>query len=91
VAPTGNRWGLASPATLMASGSRIDNHALIIGLSLDVPKTGAGRPVAAAAIVPGYGARSALQRNHVVSQAEQSALDAVVQARFDAYLDRVAH
>jgi len=90
VAPNGNRWGLASPASLMASGSRTDNHALIIGLSLDVPKAGAGRPAVAAAIVPGYGARSALQRK-VVSQAEQSALDAVVQARFDAYLDRVAH
>jgi hypothetical protein len=91
VAPSGNRWGLASPASLTASGSRIDNHALIIGLSLDVPKAGAGRPAVAAAVVPGYGTRSALQRNHVTSQAEQSALDAVVQARLDAYLDRVAH
>jgi hypothetical protein len=89
VAPTGNRWGLASLADVTASGSRLDKHALIIGLSLDVPKRAMARPVAAAAaVVPGYVGRSALQKGDVRSLAEQSALDAVTQARLDAYLDR---
>jgi hypothetical protein len=91
VAPTGNRLGLASPASLTASGSRIDKHALIIGLSLDAPKANAARPVAAAAVVPGYVGKSALQRSNVHSLTEQSALDAVTQARLDAYLDRAVH
>jgi hypothetical protein len=88
VAPSGNRWGLASPASLTASGSRVDKHALIIGLSLDVPKGTVARTVAAAAVVPGFVGRSALQRTNIRSFAEQSALDAVTQARLDAYLDR---
>jgi hypothetical protein len=85
VAPVGNAWGLANPAGVTASASRIDAHKLIIGLSLDVPK---GVSVAAAAVVPGYSARSALQRGDVRSPTEQSALNAVSQARLDSYLDR---
>ncbi|MET4518314.1 hypothetical protein [Bradyrhizobium sp. I1.7.5] len=89
VAPTGNRWGLASAAGLGVSGSRLDKHALIIGLSLDTTKRAAVRQTAAAAVVvPGYAGRSALQRSNVRSANEQSALDAVGQARLDAYLDR---
>jgi len=91
VAPTGNRLGLASPASLTASGSRVDKHMLIIGLSLDVPKATSARTVAAAAVVPGYVGKSALQRSNIHSRAEQSALDAVTQARLDAYLDRAVH
>jgi len=88
VTPTGRRWGLASPTNLTASGSRIDKHALIIALSLDTPK-GAVKSTAGGTVVPGYaGGRSALQRNHVRSGTEQSALDALIQARLDAYLDR---
>jgi hypothetical protein len=88
VAPVGNRWGLASPADVVASGSRVDTHKLIIGLSLDDAKGTAGRPVAAAAVVPGYAGKSALQKGNVRSATEQSALNAVSQARIDAYLDR---
>jgi hypothetical protein len=91
VAPIGNRLGLASVANVTASGSRLDKHALIIGLSLDVPKGKIVRPVAAAAVVPGYVGRSALQKGTVRSLTEQSALDAVAQARLDAYLDRTVH
>jgi hypothetical protein len=86
VAPVGNAWGLASPASVTGSALRIDKHALIIGLSLDKPK---GKSVAAAMAVPGYAAgRSALQKDSVRSPTEQSALDAVGQARLDSYLDR---
>ncbi|WP_143109158.1 hypothetical protein [Bradyrhizobium sp. Rc3b] len=89
VAPSGSRWGLASAASLGVSGSRVDRHALIIGLSLDTTKRTPPRQTAAAAIVaPGLVARSALQRSNVRSANEQSALDAVAQARLDAYLDR---
>jgi hypothetical protein len=84
VAPVGNAWGLASPASVTGSASRIDVHKLIIGLSLDVPK---GKSVAAAA-VPGSAGRSALQKGIPLPPTEQSALDAVGQARLDSYLDR---
>jgi hypothetical protein len=88
VTPTGNRWGFAAAASLSASGSRVDKHALIIGLSLDEPKEAALRKTAAVAVVvPGF-ARSALQRTHIRSLTEQSALDAVTQQRLDTYLDR---
>jgi hypothetical protein len=86
VAPAGNGWGLLSPASITAGGSRLDKHALIIGLSLDAPKGTSGRAVAA--VVPGGLGRSALQRGGVRSPTEQSALDAVTQARLDSYLDR---
>jgi len=88
VAPVGNAWGLASPgASVSAGASRIDKHSVIIGLSLDKPK---GTLATAAAVVPGAAVgRSALQRSGVLSRTEQSALDAVKQARIDAYLDRV--
>jgi len=86
VAPAGNGWGLLSPASITAGGSRLDKHALIIGLSLDTPKGTSGR--AAAAVVPGGLGRSALQRGGVRSPTEQSALDAVTQSRLDSYLDR---
>lgn len=88
VAPLGNRWGLSAPATLAASGQRVDKHGLIIGLSLDETKGSAGQSVAAAAVVPGRYGRSALQKGGVLAPTEQSALDAVSQARLDAYLDR---
>jgi hypothetical protein len=88
VTPTGDKWGLASPTSLGLSASRIDKHSSIIGLSLDVPKGTTARAIPAA-VAPGvtYG-RSALQRRGVSSPTEQSALDAVMQARLDAYLDR---
>jgi hypothetical protein len=89
VSPVGNRFGLASPANIMGSAQRVDKHALIVGLSMDVPKAG-GNKAGVAAIVPGY-SKSALQRSNVKSPAEQSALDAVTQARIDAYLDRATH
>jgi hypothetical protein len=87
----GNRWGLASPANIVGSASRIDKHALIVGLSMDVPK-GSVRTAGAAAVVPIAGSpKSALQKNNIASPAEQSALDALIQARVDAYLDRAKH
>jgi hypothetical protein len=67
---------------------RVDTHKLIIGLSLDEGRGTAGRPVAAAAVVPGFAGKSALQKSNVRSATEQSALNAVSQARVDAYLDR---
>ncbi|WP_156944816.1 hypothetical protein [Bradyrhizobium sp. Ec3.3] len=88
VAPAGNHLGLASAASLGAFGSRVDKHSLIIGLSLDAPKGTVVRQTAAAIVVPGLAGRSALQRANVRSANEQSALDAVAQARVDAYLDR---
>ncbi|WGD55668.1 hypothetical protein QA641_18370 [Bradyrhizobium sp. CB1650] len=88
VAPVGNRWGLAVPAALGAGASRVDKHAVFIGLSLDTSKSLVGQPVAAAAVVPGRFARSALQRSDIRSPTEQSALDAISQARLDSYLDR---
>lgn len=91
VAPAGNRWGLPSPASVSAVGSRLDKHNLIVGLSLDVSKGRLVRSAAAAAVVPGYIARSALQKGNAISPTEQSALDAVSQARLDAYLDRTSH
>ena len=87
IAPVANAWGLASPTSVTVGATRIDRHQLIIGLSLDKPK---GKTVAGAAILPGFSARSALQRASVTSVTEQSALDAVHQARIDAYLDRAA-
>jgi hypothetical protein len=89
VAPVGNRWGLASPATIGGSASRVDKHMLIVGLSQDTPKGGAVRRAGYGPAVLGLAQpRSALQKSGVVSAAEQSALDAVSQARLDAYLDR---
>lgn len=85
LSPVANNWGVAGPASIAAGASRIDKHQLIIGLSLDRPK---GRAIAGAALIPGFTARSALQKDSVVSLTEQSALDAVSQARIDAYLDR---
>jgi hypothetical protein len=86
VSPVGNAWGLAEPgASIIAGASRLDKHSLIVGLSLDKPKGVA----VAAGIVPGTGARSALQKVNVrPGSTEQSALDAVHQGRVDAYLDR---
>jgi hypothetical protein len=82
VAPVGNRWGLASPAGVTAAGQRIDKHAVIVGLSMDVPKGAAAKQAAA---VPGcLQGRWALQKSHVTSEAEQSAFDAASQARLDA-------
>jgi hypothetical protein len=89
VAPVGNRWGLASPATIGGSASRVDKHMLIVGLSQDTPKGGAVRRAGYGPAVLGLAQpRSALQKSGAVSAAEQSALDAVSQARLDAYLDR---
>ena len=86
VAPVGSGLGLAPPgASITGGASRIDKHSVIIGLSLDKPK---GKLVTAAAVLPGTARRSALQRGSVRSPTEQSALDAVSQARIDAYLDR---
>jgi hypothetical protein len=86
IAPVGNQWGVASPTNLSAFAQRIDKHMVIIGLSMDISKG-----VAGAAVLPVAAGRSALQKSNVASPAEQSALDAVRQARFDAYLDRAAH
>jgi len=87
VAPIGNAWGLAAPgASVIVGASRIDKHSLIVGLSLDKPKE---KLLVGAAIVPGLGARS-LRKVNVRSPVEQSALDAVSQARIDAYLDRTS-
>jgi hypothetical protein len=58
---------------------------VIIGLSMDVSK---GTAVARAPVLPLATGRSALQKSSVASPAEQSALDAVRQAKIDAYLDR---
>jgi hypothetical protein len=87
VAPVGNTWGLAPPgASITAGAQRIDKHGLIIALSLDKPKV---KSDAAAGVVPGYAVgRSALQKITVRSPTEQSALDALGQARLDSYLDR---
>ncbi len=60
---------------------------VIIGLSMAAPKGVAVVPVA---VVPLAG-RSASQKSGALSPTEQSALDAVRQARIDAYLDRATH
>jgi hypothetical protein len=85
--PVGNRWGLASPTSFSAFAQRVDEHMVIIGLSMDVSK---GTAVARAPVLPLATGRSALQKSSVASPAEQSALDAVRQAKIDAYLDRAA-
>jgi hypothetical protein len=87
IAPVGNQWGLASPTSLTAFGQRIDKHMVIIGLSMDVPKGAGIVPAPVSSVAAG---RSALQKSRVGSQAEQSALDAVRQAKIDAYLDRAS-
>jgi hypothetical protein len=86
IAPVRNQWGVASPTSFSAFTQRIDKHMVIIGLSMDISKG-----VAGAAVLPLADRRSALQKSNVASPAEQSALDAVRQARFDAYLDRATH
>jgi hypothetical protein len=87
ITPIGDTWGLAAPpADLLGSASRIDKHTLIIGLSLDEAKGTTARP--GVPLVSGSGSKSALQRGNVYEPTEQSALDAVVQLRLDAYLDR---
>jgi hypothetical protein len=86
ITPLGNRWGLASPTSLAAFAQRIDKHMVVVGLSMGVPKGVAGVPVA-----PLLAGRSALQKSTGISPSEQSALDAVRQAKIDAYLDRATH
>jgi hypothetical protein len=88
IAPVGNKWGLASPTSFDAFGQRLDKHMVIVGLSMDVPKATA---VALAPVAPLMAGRSALQKSRGVAPTEQSALDAVRQARIDAYLDRATH
>jgi hypothetical protein len=88
IAPVGNKWGLASPTNFGAFGQRIDKHMVIVGLSMDIPK---GTAVLHAPVLPLVAGKSALQKSSVASPAEQSALDAVRQARIDAYLDRATH
>jgi len=88
IAPMGSKWGLASPTSFSAFGQRIDKHMVIIGLSMEAPKVAV---VPAMAVVPLAGLaqpRSALQKSRGTTLTEQSALDAVRQARVDAYLDR---
>jgi len=88
IAPVGSKWGLASPTSFSAFGQRIDKHMVIIGLSMEAPKVAV---VPAMAVVPLAGLaqpRSALQKSRGTTPTEQSALDAVRQARVDAYLDR---
>jgi hypothetical protein len=87
IVPVGNQRGLASPTSLTAFGQRIDKHMVIIGLSMDVPKGAGIVPAPVSSVAAG---RSALQKSNVGSQAEQSALDAVRQAKIDAYLDRAS-
>jgi hypothetical protein len=87
IAPVGNKWGLASPTSFAAFGQRLDKHMVIIGLSMEVPKATA----VAQAPVAFTAGRSALQKSRGVAPTEQSALDAVRQARIDAYLDRATH
>jgi len=86
IAPVGSQWGVASPTNFSVFAQRIDKHMVIIGLSMDVSKG-----VAGAAVLPLAAGRSALQKSNNISPAEQSALDAVRQAKFDAYLDRATH
>jgi hypothetical protein len=91
IAPVGSKWGLASPTSFTAFGQRIDKHMVIIGLSMEAPKAAV---VPAMAVVPFAGLaqpRSALQKSRGTTPTEQSALDAVRQARIDAYLDRAVH
>jgi hypothetical protein len=88
IAPVGSKWGLASPTIFSAFGQRIDKHMVITGLSMEAPKVAV---VPAMAVVPLAGLaqpRSALQKSKGTTPTEQSALDAVRQARVDAYLDR---
>jgi hypothetical protein len=86
ITPLGNRWGLASPTSVTAFAQRIDKHVVVVGLSMGVSKGVAGVPVA-----PLLAGRSALQKSTGISPTEQSALDAVRQAKIDAYLDRASH
>jgi hypothetical protein len=88
IAPLGNQWGVASPTSFAAFAQRLDKHMVIIGLSMEAAKATA---VAQAAVAPLAAGRSALQKSQGVSPAEQGALDAVRQARIDAYLDRATH
>jgi hypothetical protein len=86
ITPLGHRWGLASPTGLTAFAQRIDKHVVVVGLSMGVPKG-----VANVAVLPLLTGRSALQKSTAISPSEQSALDAVRQAKIDAYLDRATH
>ena len=83
--------GFGKPHQLYRLGQRIDKHVVIIGLSMEAPKVAV---VPAMAVVPLAGLaqpRSALQKSRGTTPTEQSALDAVRQARIDAYLDRAVH
>jgi len=88
IAPLGNKWGLASPTSFTAFGQRIDKHMVIIGLSMEAPKVRVGPAVAVVPLAGVAQPRSALQKSKGTTPTEQSALDAVRQARIDAYLDR---
>jgi hypothetical protein len=91
IAPLGNKWGLASPTSFTAFGQRIDKHMVIVGLSMEAPKGTVGPAMAVVPLAGLAQARSALQKSRGTTPTEQSALDAVRQARFDAYLDRATH
>jgi hypothetical protein len=87
IAPISSKWGVAGPAALSAYGQRVDKHMVIIGLSMDVAKE---ERISAAPFVSAAGGRSALQKSKGVAPTEQSALDAVRQAKVDAYLEKAA-
>jgi hypothetical protein len=87
LAPVGNRWGVTNTSVL-AGASRIDKHALIIGLSMDPIKPDTRQSAAApAGFLGSIRSRSALQKSSV-SSAEQRALDAITQQRLDTFYDR---
>ena len=89
--PVGHKWGLASPTNFAATVTRTDKHSLAIGLSLATSAEKTKQPIAGpVSMVPatGFQARSALQKRGVQSPAEQRALDAVVQQRYDNFLNR---
>ena len=90
IAPFGNGFGLASPSSLQAFAQRLDKHMVIIGLSMDTSKGGAGGQLAVVPVAAVVGGRSALQKSGRISPAEQGALDAARQAQLDAYLDRAS-
>lgn len=91
IAPTGSNFGLASPTNFGASVQRLDKHMMIVGLAMapkKAPGPGHEGVLAAPAFLGFARPRSALQKAAVSSGAEQRALDAVTQQRYDTFLDR---
>jgi hypothetical protein len=88
ISPVGHRIGFA-PSSLLGDASRTDLHQVIIGLSLEPLKP--ARPAGAAFAHPLFGpvGTSVFARRNISSPAEQRAVDAIAQQRYDNFLDKL--